>query len=146
MVRKLDLPANNGLEYLYVNGLAEGTPAPVGTLWTGGNQWKIGQYDAPTNAYFDGTMDEVEISTVARSADWIAAQFNNQSSPQTFYSVLPQNLVSVTIAPPSAGIYPNGSQQFAATAFGSCVSPITWTISPSTGSISSTGLYTPPAS
>lgn len=35
---------------------------------------------------FDGTMDEVHFADVARSADWINTEFNNQSSPGTFYS------------------------------------------------------------
>jgi hypothetical protein len=31
--------------------------------------------------YFDGEIDEVRISTVARSADWITAEYNNQRRP-----------------------------------------------------------------
>jgi len=34
-----------------------------------------------------GTLDEVRIATVARSAGWIATEFANQSSPSTFYTV-----------------------------------------------------------
>ena len=34
-----------------------------------------------------GTLDEIRISKMARSSDWIAAEFHNQSSPSTFYSV-----------------------------------------------------------
>ena len=33
---------NGGLEQLYVNGVAEGTAAPVGTMWTGGTITEIG--------------------------------------------------------------------------------------------------------
>jgi hypothetical protein len=36
---------------------------------------------------FNGTLDEMRISDTARSADWISAQYNNQDSPSTFYSV-----------------------------------------------------------
>jgi hypothetical protein len=36
---------------------------------------------------FLGTLDEARISNIARSADWISAEYNNQSSPATFYSV-----------------------------------------------------------
>ena len=39
------------------------------------------------SSYFDGSVDEVEISTVARSADWIKTQYNNQNSPTSFLSV-----------------------------------------------------------
>src|SRR6202034_4279174 len=36
---------------------------------------------------FTGTLDEVRISSSARSGDWITAEYNNESSPSTFYSV-----------------------------------------------------------
>lgn len=36
------------------------------------------------------TLDEVRIATVARSAEWIATEFANQSSPSTFYAVGPE--------------------------------------------------------
>jgi hypothetical protein len=32
-------------------------------------------------------LDEVRISSVARSAGWIATEYANQHSPSTFYSV-----------------------------------------------------------
>jgi len=34
-----------------------------------------------------GTLDEFRVSTVVRSANWILTEFNNQSSPATFYEV-----------------------------------------------------------
>lgn len=37
--------------------------------------------------YYNGLIDETRISTTLRSADWILAEYNNQSSPSTFYSV-----------------------------------------------------------
>ncbi len=33
---------------------------------------------------FNGLMDEARISSVARSADWIQTDYNNQNSPATF--------------------------------------------------------------
>jgi uncharacterized protein (DUF2236 family) len=37
--------------------------------------------------YWHGMLDEVHISNVARSADWIATEYNSQNSPSTFYSI-----------------------------------------------------------
>jgi len=34
--------------------------------------------------FFSGIIDEVRISSIARSADWIKASYNNQNSPSTF--------------------------------------------------------------
>lgn len=35
----------------------------------------------------NGAIDEARFATVVRSADWITAEYNNQSSPSTFYTV-----------------------------------------------------------
>lgn len=40
-----------------------------------------------TRGYFKGTLDEVRVSNIIRSADWVKTEFNNQSSPTTFYLV-----------------------------------------------------------
>lgn len=40
-----------------------------------------------SNEYFSGSIDEVRVSNIARSADWIATEYNNQSSPSTFYTI-----------------------------------------------------------
>ncbi|HEU0119018.1 MAG TPA: DUF2341 domain-containing protein [Bryobacteraceae bacterium] len=37
--------------------------------------------------YFAGTLDEVRIASVTRSAAWIAAEYGNQNSPSSWYSV-----------------------------------------------------------
>ena len=37
----------------------------------------------------DGIMDEVRISDIARNADWIATEYNNQFNPSTFIEELP---------------------------------------------------------
>lgn len=40
------------------------------------------------NTYiFDGKIDEVRVSSVARSAGWIATEYNNQNSPEDFISI-----------------------------------------------------------
>jgi biopolymer transport protein ExbB len=39
---------------------------------------------------FDGTLDELRLSAVPRSAGWIATTFRNQSDPSAFYTVGPE--------------------------------------------------------
>src|SRR6266498_101169 len=36
---------------------------------------------------FKGSVDELRVSSIARSSDWIATEFSNQSSPATFYTL-----------------------------------------------------------
>ncbi len=38
------------------------------------------------SAYMNGTLDQVTISSIARSAGWIQTEYNNQASPETFYT------------------------------------------------------------
>jgi hypothetical protein len=35
--------------------------------------------------FFDGSIDEVRFSNIARSAEWILTEYNNQNSPSDFY-------------------------------------------------------------
>ncbi|MFE3846315.1 DUF2341 domain-containing protein, partial [Thermoplasmatota archaeon] len=42
----------------------------------------------------DGTIDEVRLSNVARSGDWIDASYNNQYNPSGFYSVLDEEVTA----------------------------------------------------
>jgi hypothetical protein len=72
---------------MYINGAAQTLTASGGinsetanataylAKWTGGG---IG---------FGGTIDELRISSGERGADWILAEYNNQNSPSTFYTV-----------------------------------------------------------
>lgn len=41
--------------------------------------------------YFNGALDELRLSNAQRSADWIKTEYNNQSSPATFYSISAAN-------------------------------------------------------
>ncbi len=48
---------------------------------------RIGNKIASTDRTFDGTIDEVRLSTEIRSADWIAAEYSNQNTPNSFYII-----------------------------------------------------------
>ena len=64
---------------------------------------------------FDGMMDEVRISNVARSADWIATEFNNQDSPGTFISEIPDPPVLADIESTPQNFFAGGSAVFVTT-------------------------------
>jgi hypothetical protein len=61
-------------------------------------------------------------------------------------NVNPAAGVAVSLAPSSVTLGPGGTRQFTATVTGSSNTSVTWSLSPSTGAISSTGLYTAPLS
>ena len=78
---------------VFVDGGSQGSRAKTGNIspTVGGESIWIGHTDQPENqswsGQFEGDLDELRISRLARSATWIATQFNNQSSPGTFYAV-----------------------------------------------------------
>lgn len=47
-----------------------------------------------SNQSLDGILDEVRISNIVRSADYITTSFNNQNNPGAFYATDPVQLVS----------------------------------------------------
>jgi len=49
-----------------------------------GYEYDGGRSTIEKTSYLKGVIDEVRISTVARSADWIATENRNQASPSTF--------------------------------------------------------------
>ena len=80
-----------GNSRIYVNGVLDGTSTSSGAplaiksparMWIGG--W-YNQYD------FVGDIDEVRISKVARSADWVRLEYENQKALQTLVGPLVQS-------------------------------------------------------
>ncbi len=86
--------ADNELAY-YVNGASDGTLSvgSYGSLTNnlptaiGGSIAHQGVEGANNRQFFDGIIDEVRLSTTARSAGWVLTSYANQSDPSTFYSV-----------------------------------------------------------
>jgi hypothetical protein len=82
---------------LYLNGALDKTlasplfdtgshQAPNSTLCIGG-AYSPGTACSTNTWGSPGDLDEVRYSSVARSAAWIKTEYNNQSSPSTFYTV-----------------------------------------------------------
>ncbi len=80
----------DGRAHLYVNGVLDSDVSKGGAmaikkparLWIGG--WY-------NNYNFVGDIDEVRVSKVERSAEWIKLQYENQKSLQTLVGTLPQS-------------------------------------------------------
>ena len=78
----------------YVNGVEADTATFNSTIGGSGRDLFFGQIDnsgsAGPNAdqrWYNGQLDEVKISDVAHSAEWIAAQYQNMNNPGSFYTV-----------------------------------------------------------
>jgi hypothetical protein len=84
------LPGAGSLPLVYINavnkdGWTDGGNFS-GTIKNGDWNFDIGTSTDGGGDYFDGIMDEVRISNVARSATWITTDYNNQLTPSTFFN------------------------------------------------------------
>lgn len=79
---------NGSVAKLYLNGAEVGSGSQSGTLSVVSNHvtW-IGNQPGTQQRPLDGVVDEVRIVSAAMSADWIATEYANQSSPGSFYSL-----------------------------------------------------------
>ncbi len=68
----------------YVNASSDGTAVASGAIAVSFFQTDIGQDPVNAGRFWNGVIDEIQISSVARSASWITTEYNNQSSPSTF--------------------------------------------------------------
>jgi hypothetical protein len=77
--------------HVYVDGVQTTSTDAQPPLHTS-ERFLIGARDANggTVNEFNGVIDEVRVSNVARASDWIATEYNNQSSPSTFYTIGPE--------------------------------------------------------
>jgi hypothetical protein len=73
---------------LYVNGNLENSSSPPGGINVSGDPLYFGSRNTGGNSV-TGTLDEIRISDIARSADWIRTEYSNQSTPGAFYSLGP---------------------------------------------------------
>jgi hypothetical protein len=78
----------SNLVLIFVNGAQVGSgQLPAGTMDVGSTgTFKIG-HDNNLSLFFLGKADEYRVSATNNSPDYITAQYNNQNSPSTFYSM-----------------------------------------------------------
>ncbi|MHA2401893.1 MAG: DUF2341 domain-containing protein, partial [Candidatus Kariarchaeaceae archaeon] len=73
---------------LYIDGIEiDNFNYGRGPLMTNTNPFYIGFNRGWTGEVWDGRIDEVRVSNIVRSAEWITTTFNNQQDPHDFYSV-----------------------------------------------------------
>lgn len=86
---------------IYVDGQSVGVTQGIGnvpaTTVSGSTATvKIGKFGGILTRYFNGSMDEVNVLNAALSADWVLTQYNNQSSPSTFFTLGGETAINQT--------------------------------------------------
>lgn len=78
---------NNSTVTFYVDG-SQATSGSDGSSYN--QAWSMVGYNGEANSLWRspyGTLDEYRLSTAVHSASWVLADYNNQSSPSTFYTL-----------------------------------------------------------
>lgn len=103
---------------IYVNGRLDGTNTSKGSpmaIKSPARLWIGGWYN---NYNFAGDIDEVRISKVARSADWVRMAYENQKPLQTLAGIVVQPGTAFSISRDSATVAEGSSATFTAEAGG----------------------------
>ncbi len=101
----------------YVNASVDATVAANGALNTGGTHTcAIGQDLQTAGRFWNGALDEGRVANVARTADWITTEYNNQNAPGTF-----QTLGAEVNLNPMAGLFGFTPVVFAPTDIAGCI-------------------------
>ena len=73
--------------YLYLDGVQVASSVDATGAIAGVNPSALMANASGASRFMEGYLDEARISSVFRNADWTATEYNNQSSPSTFYSI-----------------------------------------------------------
>ena len=108
---------------LYVDGVQIGSSTfttSISYAGLGANTIIGKQGNGGAGYSFDGTMDEVRVSSTSRSAAWIWTEFNNQNSPATFYGTgnAETKLPAITTQPTNQTVVAGGNVTFTVVAGG----------------------------
>jgi hypothetical protein len=74
----------------YINGAqvkTKGVATITSIFNNSGAPLDIGRSTYVTDRYLKGSLDEIRISNIARSASWILTCYNNQKDPSSFYNI-----------------------------------------------------------
>ena len=107
----------SGNARIYINGVLDGSNSGGGTMaiQSPEKMWIGGWY---SNYRFAGDIDEVRISKVVRSADWIKLVYENQKAQQTLVGSLVQPGTAFSVAPAVVKVDEGKSATVAASAGG----------------------------
>jgi len=73
-------------QVIYVDGAtpSQSRLAGSGVIANSSLNLNIGRWPGSGSDFFDGQIDEVRVSDIARSASWVTTQYNNQNAPGSF--------------------------------------------------------------
>jgi hypothetical protein len=140
---------NGSSNKLWTNGSADGSTS-YSSAATSAGAINIGQWSSGGDK-FHGTIDEIELSNVDRTGDWLTAATNNQNAPSTFTTIgsattptactAGSQAQSVTIDATKAGTADTTNFPFVVSGYYSCLAQNTYGGSVTSASGYDIGLY-----
>jgi hypothetical protein len=84
--------ASHGLRKIFMNGNLDAQGKYEASIWSETSNTYLGlnPHGSSGNRKVDGVLDEVRVSNIARSEDWISTTYNNQNDPMNFYIIGPE--------------------------------------------------------
>ncbi len=79
---------------MYVNGVLTSSQNASGNITSNTDALYIARRSNSDNRSIRGSLDELRISTAAKSADWILTEYNNQNNPSAFYTLSAEQAIS----------------------------------------------------
>jgi FlaG/FlaF family flagellin (archaellin) len=77
---------------VYINGAPSASGSRTGNIETRTTPLRIGT-NGGYGEDFSGNLDEVRISSIARSGDWITTEYSNMNNPGGFYSIGSEEII-----------------------------------------------------
>ena len=71
---------------IYINGALSNSEGRTGNIETRTTPLRLGT-NGGYGEDFSGNLDEVRISSAARSGDWVSTEYSNMNDPSTFYTI-----------------------------------------------------------
>jgi len=84
---------------MYVNDIAPDSGPGASGIFSSGTDLMIGGALTSNSPFgnVDGVIDEVRISNIARDADWITTEFNNQNDPANFHAICGEEADTIVV-------------------------------------------------
>lgn len=77
---------SSGIAQLYINGAPSGDSGSLGSYTNSNDVLRLG-YRITNDRWFKGIIDEIRISSTARSASWIKAEYNSENDSLHAYGI-----------------------------------------------------------
>lgn len=79
----------------YIDGVAQTMTANLTNTFVDGTEVKnLGVRTSTATQNWQGSIDEARVSNIARTADWITTEYNNEFSTSTFYTIGAENTLA----------------------------------------------------